>query len=414
MTPPTEAPLPDVVSPMLATAGPMPIGGDWAFEFKWDGIRAISFTTPGTLRILSRNDRDITTAYPELAELADLAGTRRMVLDGEVVALDEHGRPEFARLQERMHVREPSPVLIASTPVSYNVFDVLHLDGEPTVHLPYHRRRELLTHLRLAGDRVRVPQHFVDVDGAHVMTAAQAYGLEGVVAKRRASSYQPGRRSRDWIKVPLNVTQEVVVVGWKPGEGRRAGTFGSLQVAVHGADGALAYAGAVGTGFTGAMLRDLQARLDAVARVDPPLSGVPRDHARGTRWVEPTLVGEVTFRNWTPDGRLRHPSWRGLRPDKAPADARRISAAAPPPAVESVEGAMQTPDGRWRVEVVRRDVATWFRLIHGDDVIDWLDIARVEQILDQAGVTMSALQAAPLRTSEPRSALHRRAATGSP
>jgi bifunctional non-homologous end joining protein LigD len=382
--------LPPTVAPMLATPGTLPSGGGWAFEFKWDGIRAITRATPSGLRIVSRNDRDITAGYPDLAHLADLTGHRNVVLDGEIVALDTHGRPSFARLQQRMHVRDPAAALVAAVPVAYHVFDVLYLDGEPVLHLPYRERRDLLTGLGLDGEAVRVPPHFTDVDGENVLTAAQAYGFEGVMAKRLGSAYQPGRRSRDWIKVPLNRTQEVVVVGYKPGEGRRAGTVGSLLVAVSRPDGTLAYAGGVGTGFTQAMLADLSSRFAALTRPDPPLSDVPRPHARGARWLEPALVGEVAFRTWTPDGRLRHPSWRGLRPDKSPGEVQ--PAPAPRPAAERILGAMTTPDGRWRVEIVARGTSRWYRVSHADNVLDWLPLASVERILAEAGVDMRTLR----------------------
>jgi bifunctional non-homologous end joining protein LigD len=390
---PAAVPTP-LVSPMLATLGGLPTGAPWAYEFKWDGVRAISYTDDHGLRMFSRNDRDITAAYPELAELTDLVGRRRVVLDGEVVALDERNRPSFARLQQRMHVRTPSPALMAAIPVIYHVFDVLNLDGAATLDEPYHRRRDLLAELDLGGDAVRVPPHFVEVDGANVMTAAQASGLEGVVAKRLTSGYQPGRRSRDWIKVPFNPTQEVVIIGYKPGEGRRAGTIGSLLLAVSTPDGGLSFAGGVGTGFTATMLRDLLARLGPLTRTDPPVE-VPREHARGARWVLPAVVGEVAYRTWTPDGRLRHASWRGLRPDKTIAQTHRVPT--PPPAVAQVEGAMQTPDGGWRIEVVRGASARWYRIVHGDDVIDWLSITGVERILGGAGIDMSQLTPTRLR-----------------
>ncbi len=388
---------------MLATAGDLPTGGDWAYEFKWDGIRALCWLSPAGVRLLSRNGREVTGAYPELAGLAAELGARRIVLDGEVVACDPSGRPSFSRLQQRMHVRAPSAALVEAVPVIYHVFDVVQLDGAATTDLPYRRRRALLAELEIGGDAVRTPPHFVDVDGAHLLTAAEAYGLEGVVAKRLDSTYQPGRRSRDWIKVPITPTQEVVVIGWRPGDGRRAGTLGSLLLAVRGADGVLAYAGGVGTGFTERSLHDLQALLAPLARPDAPVAGVPREHARGAHWVHPVLVGEVAFRNWTPDGRLRHPSWRGLRPDKAPAQAVRVAVAPP---TERVEGAMQTPDGRWRVEVVRRGNSRWYRIRHGDDLLDWLSIETVERLLAEAGVDRSTLAAVGEQPPAPARRMH--------
>src|SRR4029453_958562 len=189
--------------------------------------------------------------------------------DGEIVALDQVGHASFARLQERMHVAHPSPALLAAVPVRYQVFDLLYLAGGSTLDLAYTRRRDLLTGLGLGGDTVRVPAHFVDVDGRHMLTAAQTDGLEGVVAKRLTATYQPGRRSRDWVKTPLNRTQEVVIIGYKPGGGRRSGTLGSLVLAVPDTNGQLVYAGGVGTGFTTKMLDNLQRQLEPLRRPTP-------------------------------------------------------------------------------------------------------------------------------------------------
>jgi bifunctional non-homologous end joining protein LigD len=376
------------ISPMLATLGDLPTGGGWAYEYKWDGVRAIAYADGTGVRLYSRNDRDVTASYPELREVARLLDGRAAVLDGEVVALDLAGRPSFAQLQRRMHVVEPPLSLVAAVPVAYYVFDVLHLDGRSTMDLPYLRRRELLGGLPVQGEAVRVPEHYVDVLAADVAEAARRRGLEGVVAKRAGSPYRPGRRSPDWVKSPFQQTQEVVIIGYKPGEGRRAGTVGSLVLAVHGPDGRLSYAGGVGTGFTHSMLADLQRTLAPWLRRTPAVAGIPREHARGVRWVEPVLVGEVAYRTWTPDGRLRHPSWRGLRPDRTPAEARRGPTAA---SAETVEGGMRTADGRWQVDVVSRGEHRWYRVRHGRNTLDGLTIAEVEGILRAAGIDMSDL-----------------------
>jgi bifunctional non-homologous end joining protein LigD len=301
------------ISPMLATPGALPAGPGWAYEFKWDGVRAISYVEGDVLRVMSRNDLDVTASYPELVELLDRLGGRRAVLDGEIVALDNAGRPSFPVLQQRMHVRVPSVALLARVPVEYKVFDLLSLDGAALLDRPYEERRTRLSELPLDVSPVFA-------DGPATVAAAEQAGLEGVVAKRRSSRYRPGQRSPDWIKVPFIRTQEVVIVGYQPGEGRRAGTIGALLLAVNGPDGRLHFAGGVGTGFTDAALRTLQRTLEPLLRAAPPLSGVPREHARRAVWVEPSLVGEVAYRTWTPDGRLRHASWRGLRPDKDPRD----------------------------------------------------------------------------------------------
>jgi bifunctional non-homologous end joining protein LigD len=387
----TVTALPDVVAPMLATPGPVPAGPGWAYEFKWDGVRAVTYVDAAAVRALSRNDRDITGSYPELAEIAGLLDGRRAVLDGEIVALDGAGRPSFAQLQRRMHVAAPPHSLLATVPVGYQVFDVLHLDGESTVHLPYHRRRDLLTGLELAGEVVRTPADHRDSAPADVTAAAARLGLEGVVAKRLASPYRPGRRSPDWIKTPFSHTQEVVIIGYRPGAGRRSGTIGSLVLAVTGPDGELAFAGGVGTGFTAATLRALQQQLARWARRTPAVPGIPREHARGVHWVEPVLVGEVAYRNWTPDGRLRHPSWRGLRPDRTPDEARRPAPEPLPGATATVDGSMQTPDGRWHVDIMRRGTSRWYRIRHGDNEFDWLDLPAVERILAEAGAELGEL-----------------------
>jgi bifunctional non-homologous end joining protein LigD len=309
------AAFPEPIPPMLATLGTLPTGGGWAYEYKWDGVRAVVYVQPGGVRVMSRNERDVTAAYPDV--VAAVAGERAMILDGEVVAPDRDGRPSFARLQRRMNVHQPSPDLIAGFPLAYNVFDLLGLDGKPLLDEPYERRRELLTGLGLGGDMLLVPPNFIADMPDRVAEDARAGGLEGVVAKRLTSPYLPGHRSPDWIKAPFIRTQEVVILGYKEGEGRRAGTIGALLVGLH-RGGELSFAGGVGTGFTDAMLHDLQDQLTPLRRETPAADDVPRRDARGALWVEPTVVGEVEYRSFTPDGRLRHSSWRGLRPDRRP------------------------------------------------------------------------------------------------
>jgi bifunctional non-homologous end joining protein LigD len=388
---------------MLATPGPAPSGSGWAYEFKWDGVRAVTYGEGRTLTALTRNDRDVTVSYPELREVADLLGGRDAIVDGEIVALDGDGVPSFAQLQRRMHVAEPTGSLVAAVPVRYYVFDLLELDGRSTLALPYHARRDLLAGLVLDGDGVRTPEHFAGGDPAQVSAAAARRGLEGIVAKRLASPYRPGRRSPDWIKTPFSHTQEVVIIGFKPGEGRRSGTVGSLVLAVTEPDGSLSFAGGVGTGFTQSMLADLQEQLRPWIRRTPPVAGIPREHARGVRWVEPLLVGEVAYRNWTPDGRMRHPSWRGLRPDRTPAEARRPESARtaefqPAPIVE---GGMRTADGRWHVDVMRRNNVRWYRIRQGDNELDGLTLENVESILGEAGVDLGHL--VPVESAGPAS-----------
>lgn len=317
------AALPEPVAPMLAIAGDPPAGTGWAVEFKWDGVRAVTAVAGDRLRVRSRLGNEITAGYPELAGLGELLGGRPALLDGELVTLDAAGRPDFGLLQHRMHVRTPPAPMVARIPVSYLVFDLLVLDGEPLLAQPYDRRRELLDGLGLQGPHVRVPPSTPDVPAAQLLQVARAHGLEGVVAKRRTARYEPGRRSPAWVKTALLRTQEVVIGGWTAGEGRRARTFGALLLGAYDVDDRLRYLGHVGTGFTEAALAALLARMAPLATARSPFDDdVPRPQAREARWVRPELVGEVAFRNLTADHRLRAASWRGLRADKAPQDAR--------------------------------------------------------------------------------------------
>jgi bifunctional non-homologous end joining protein LigD len=302
---------------MLATAGEAPSGVGWAFEWKWDGVRAIVAAVPGSVRATSRNVRDITASYPELDALGELVD-RPVLLDGELVSLDQHGRPDFGRLQSRMHVRQPSKTLLRWAPVLFYVFDLLHLEG-PLLSKPYVQRRELLEQLQLTEGPVGTPPNHTDIAAPVLLDLARQHGLEGVVAKRLDSRYEPGRRVGTWIKTPLRHTQEVIIGGWSPGAGRRAGTIGALLLGVYDETGLLRYVGHVGSGFTEHMLRDLQTVLNTRERTNSPFDeAVPREHARRAHWIEPDLVGEVQHRQWTTDGRLRHPSWRGLRLDRSP------------------------------------------------------------------------------------------------
>ncbi|MFI0356807.1 non-homologous end-joining DNA ligase [Actinomadura sp. 9N407] len=302
--------------PMLAVAGELP-AGPWAAEMKWDGIRAVAYLNEGRLRLLSRNDRDITPAWPELAGLAG-ALDRPTVLDGEIVGF-RAGRPSFEALQHRMHVRSPARIeaFAAANPVTYIVFDVLHTGRKPQIDRPYGERRDLLLDLGLSAPRWDTPPSYEDL--AYAFTESGRLGMEGIVAKRLDSRYRPGRRDRCWTKVKNIRTQEVVVIGWTSGAGRRAGGIGALLLAVHAPSGPLTFAGHVGTGFTDTMLRDLSEKLTPLERDVPP-APVPAPDARNAHWVEPKLVGEVAYAEWTGDGRLRHPTWRGIRPDKSPGD----------------------------------------------------------------------------------------------
>ncbi|MHB1775604.1 MAG: non-homologous end-joining DNA ligase [Acidimicrobiales bacterium] len=319
-TPTDWEPMPALVRPMLCRTGGLPAPDEeWSFEFKWDGVRAVVYVDGGRVRITSRNDLDVTVSYPELRALGEALGSRPAVLDGEIIALDADGRPSFRMLQRRMHVGEAARArrLAARVPATYLVFDVLYLDGHRTTGLPYDERWSLLESLDLEGPAWATPPAFPGGPGADVLRAARERGLEGVVAKRRDAPYAAGRRSDRWVKVKNFRTQEVVIGGWTPGQGRRGGTIGALLLGIPSPSG-LAYVGKVGTGFTDRLLADTAARLRPLTRTTSPFADpLPKAEVAGAVWVRPSLVGEVQFAEWTDDGRLRHPSWRGLRPDKA-------------------------------------------------------------------------------------------------
>jgi DNA ligase D-like protein (predicted ligase) len=309
--------------PMLATPGELPPAsedGRWAYEFKWDGVRAVSrVRDDGDVGLWARSGTEITVRYPELARLPAVLAGRDAVLDGEVVAMDALGRPDFGALQGRMHRTGPEVRrMAAAAPVTYLVFDLLALDGADLTALPYEQRRARLDELAPSGERWVATPWFCG-GGADVHAASAENGLEGVVAKRLDSVYRPGVRAPEWRKVKHVRMQSVVVGGWRPGQGRRAGGVGSLLVGVHDDAGRLVFAGHVGTGFTDAALRDLDPLL--TPRAAPPFAdALPREVTRDARWVEPELVGEVAFAGWTAEGRMRHPSWRGLRDDLDPDD----------------------------------------------------------------------------------------------
>ncbi|MDQ1642284.1 MAG: bifunctional non-ous end joining protein LigD [Actinomycetota bacterium] len=323
---PEADPMPELVRPMLATAGALPPADQehrWAFEMKWDGVRAVVYVDHGTVRVVTRNDREVVSTYPELRGLAEFFGDRTVVLDGEIVAFDEKGRPSFGTLQQRMHVQRPTASLLDRVPVTYLAFDLIYLAGTSLISKSYDERRAALEGLGLDAPRWTTPPAF-EGDGSAALAASEAQGLEGVVAKRRDSVYEPGRRGAAWIKAKHVRMQEVVIGGWKEGEGRRAGGIGSLLIGVHDEEGRLLFAGHVGTGFTARMLDDLAATLRKLERKTSPFDDeVPRSHAKDAHWVTPKLVGEVVFTEWTGTNRLRHPAWRGLRPDKDPADVVR-------------------------------------------------------------------------------------------
>ena len=312
--------------PMLATAGVLPSDdAGWAYEMKWDGLRALAYVASGAVRLTSRTGRDITHAYPELSSPPDAVAARQLVLDGEIVALAGGSRPDFEALQQRMNIGSAgqAKALSAQIPVSYLAFDLLWLDGQSLVQQRYSRRRELLESLSLESGRWQAPPSFVGESGADMQAVSRHQDLEGIVAKRLGSRYEAGRRSPAWRKIKNVSRQEFVIGGWKPGEGGRAGWIGSLLVGFY-EGGSLVYCGHVGTGFTQQTLRMLGAKLEPLRRDTSPFGEpVPPEDARYVRWVEPVLVAEVVFVGWTRSGRLRGPSYKGLRTDKAAADVVR-------------------------------------------------------------------------------------------
>ena len=314
-----KQPMPEIIPPMLAKAGKMPADfAAWGFEIKWDGIRALAYLDKGRLRLMSRNLKDITAQYPEIAPLGTALTGRRVILDGEIVAIGPDGRPSFSRLQHRMGLS--SPVTIARVgrdiPATYMIFDILYLDGRLLVDEPYSERRRILEELNPQGKAWWTPAHKPG-EGPGLQTASRAMGLEGVIAKRLGSQYEAGKRSGAWLKIKNQRRQELVIAGWAPGEGKRSGRIGALLVGYwEGPTGArrLAYAGKVGTGFSDKALAELAAKLAPLRCENSPFT--PPPPVAGAVFVAPTLVGEFEFTEWTPAGTLRHPSFKGLRHDK--------------------------------------------------------------------------------------------------
>jgi bifunctional non-homologous end joining protein LigD len=309
------------LQPMLATPSGLPGDDGWAYEMKWDGMRVLITVEGGRIRLASRRGNDVTARYPELRGLGEALGTIEAVLDGEVVALDDDGRPSFERLQPRMHVAAPAKVrqLVARTPVVVMLFDVLWLEGHSTLELPYRERRRLLERLGLGGPAWQTPPSH-EGDGAGVLRTAAELGLEGVVAKRLDSPYRPGERSPAWRKVKVVNGQELVVGGFLPGKGRLDERLGSLLVGYYDAD-ELRYAGRVGSGIDETEREQLEEALAPLRRATSPFSDPPR--LAEAAWVEPELVVEVGFAEWTSVGSLRAPRYRGRRDDKDPSDVVR-------------------------------------------------------------------------------------------
>ncbi|MER6420903.1 non-homologous end-joining DNA ligase [Streptomyces sp. NPDC001137] len=313
-----------LIPPMLATPGSLPPAAQdsrWAYETKQDGQRVVAYLEgDGGILLRARSGEDITGAYPELRPLGEALGATPAVLDGEVLALDEQGRADFQLLQPRMqlaHAPGKAARQAAKAPVHLVLFDVMHLDGRDLTALPYARRRERLERLALRGPFWSTPAALVG-HGEQALQATREHGLEGLVCKRLDSPYEPGVRSRSWIKIRNMRSEDVVVGGWLPGKGRLSGLPGAVLVGQRAA-GRLRYVGSVGTGWSEAERSQLAALLRAAATDVCPFDPVPS--VAGARWVVPRLVGEVRYSTRTRAGLLRQPSWLRLRPDLAPEDA---------------------------------------------------------------------------------------------
>lgn len=296
--------------PMLATLGSVErlTSAQWAFEGKYDGYRMLVEIEHGRLGLQSRSGRDVTPEYPQLLWLAAEFADHHVILDGEVVALDENGLHRFDGMQNRARANR----------IEFWAFDILHLDGRTLLRAKYRDRRRVLETFA-TGTSLVVPQ-LIDGDGHAALAYSRKRGWEGVVAKKWDSAYQPGRRSKSWIKDKNWNTQEVVIGGWRRGEGGRSSGIGSLLCGIPG-DGGLTFVGRVGTGFSEKELAMLKGVLDPLRTVESPFAPpLPRSESKGVIYIRPDLVGEVRYAEMTADGRLRHPSWRGLRADKDPQD----------------------------------------------------------------------------------------------
>lgn len=305
------------ISPMLAVAGKLPEGDGWAYEIKWDGVRVLARIDADGTQLTSRNGIDITDRYPELAELgADLPEQSfPLLLDGEIVAFNDEGTPDFGLLQRRMNLKSPPQIKAAArdVPAHYAIFDAPVIAGENVTSLSYDDRRKLLSKLELDSAHWSVPRSYDD--GGKLLEEMLARGMEGVTAKQRSSKYESGRRTGSWTKVKCKPRQEFVVGGWTPGSGARAHSFGALALGVHDSNSRqLHYMGNVGSGFSDAVLGDLAQQLDELERDASPFA----ESLEGDRmhFVRPQLVVEVEYQALTNDGRLRQPIFKGIRTDK--------------------------------------------------------------------------------------------------
>jgi bifunctional non-homologous end joining protein LigD len=315
--------MPRHIRPMLATLVDKPFSGpEWLFEVKWDGYRALAFLEGGSLRLVSRNQNDLTAQYPELQALSSFVKAKRAVLDGEIVALDEAGRPSFSLMQQRAGMthggRRRSPD--RAVPIVYYVFDLLYLDGDNLMGVDLAERKRLLAGILAESPRLRYSEHFDD--GLQLYAAAEKRGLEGMVAKRRSGCYLQGR-SREWLKIKITRRQECVIGGYTDPRGGRQ-HFGSLVLGLYDGRGRLIHVGNAGSGFNQETHAALWRRLQKLESDKKPFAGVV-EASRRTHWIRPELVAEIKFTEWTHEGqsgavKMRAPVFQGLRFDKPPQD----------------------------------------------------------------------------------------------
>ena len=302
------------IKPMLAKASKLPAAQqEYAYEIKWDGLRAIIYADKGRILVSSRNLNDITAQYPELQAIKGSLN-HGTILDGEIVALNSSGRPSFELLQARMGLSSITNIesKMKQVPVTYIIFDIIQLNEKQLNDQPFVYRRNKLEQLGLTGPFWQTPA-YTKGDGQSFLAASRQLGLEGIMAKRLDSLYIPGKRTGDWLKIKNQLRQELVVCGWVVGKGGRAGRIGAILVGYY-ENHCLVYAGKVGTGFTIAMLDKLTELLTPLQRSTSPFcSEIPVKEAI---FVEPKLVGEFEFTEWTTNNTLRHPSFKGLREDK--------------------------------------------------------------------------------------------------
>jgi bifunctional non-homologous end joining protein LigD len=312
---------PPMLAPMLATGGYEPFDRKgWWFEPKFDGVRTLLYLVGEDVRLISRTGRDQSASYPELARVYRRINATNAVVDGEIVATDDQGRTSFELLQQRINLSSASEIERATKkiPVEMVAFDLLWLDGEDLTGLPLSERRQRLTKVVMEDKGIRLI-YWVPDEGTRFHAAAKELGLEGIIAKKASSRYVPGRRSDDWRKVKILKRQDCVILGYTPGQRGRSSSFGALFLGAY-RDGELIWTGQVGTGFTDRMLKDLLGELKELESDGPPIGDPELRKVKGARWTRPELVCEVEYLQMTAAGKLRAPSFKGLRPDKVPED----------------------------------------------------------------------------------------------